>query len=130
MDADRVDRLAFANTLASNRDSQALFGLMETWTSWWRDVLLVQSGSHEACSNIDQQERIARHAQSIERPAVYTYLLTLRRIEGYLRHTVNTRLALDVLMLNLPSPARGTQSNAARSLKQASHAPAACCLST
>ncbi len=102
--ADRLERLAFANALASDRDNQARFSLLETWTSWWRDVLLAQSDSSEACSNVDYQEQIAQHAHTIQRTAVFAYLGTLKRIEGYLRHTVNTRLALDVLMLNLPSP--------------------------
>ena len=102
--ADRLERLAFANALANDRDNQARFSLLETWTSWWRDVLLAQSESTDACSNVDYLEQIDQHARTIQRSAVFAYLSTLKRIEGYLRHTVNTRLALDVLILNLPSP--------------------------
>ena len=107
--ADRLERLAFANALATDRDNQARFSLLETWTSWWRDVLLTQSGSRDACSNVDCQEQIGQHARTIQRTAVFAYLGTLKRIEGYLRHTVNARLALDVLMLNLPSPGKRDQ---------------------
>ncbi|MBE2240199.1 MAG: AAA family ATPase [Caldilineaceae bacterium] len=103
MSADRVERLNFASELAAQRDPQSLFGLLEVWTSWWRDVLLAQAGCQDACSNIDQQERIAHHAGRIEGRAVQGYLATLTRIEGYLRHTVNVRLALDVLLLKLPA---------------------------
>ncbi len=101
--ADRLERLRFAGELAAQRDNQRLFGLLESWTSWWRDVLLTQSDCADACSNIDQHDRIARHAQAIDLGAVHAYLATLSRIEGYLRHTVNTRLALDVLLLKLPT---------------------------
>ena len=102
--ADRLERLAFANTVATEHDTQARFSLLETWTSWWRDVLLAQAGSSEACSNVDCREQIDQHARAIQHKAVFAYLGTLARIEGYLRHTVNTRLALDVLLLSLPSP--------------------------
>ena len=101
--ADRLERINFARALATDYDTQARFSLLETWTSWWRDVLLAQSDSSEACSNVDCQEQIAQHARIFRRKAVFAYLGTLKQIEGYLRHTVNTRLALDVLLLKLPS---------------------------
>lgn len=101
--ADRVQRLAFAETLASNRDNRQLFGLLELWTAWWRDVLLVQSGCADACSNVDQEAELLRQARSLDPEPVRKLLHTLRRIEGYLHHTVNTRLALDVLVLQLPA---------------------------
>lgn len=100
--ADRLERLRFAGELAAQRDNQRTFNLIEVWTSWWRDVLLTQSRCDDACSNIDQRERLSQDARALEPDVVHEYLLTLKRIEGYLRHTVNTRLALDVLMLKLP----------------------------
>ena len=100
--ADRVERLAFAATLAANRSNRQLFGLLAVWTTWWRDVLLVQAGCADACSNVDLLETIRRYAQAVEEATVRSFLLTLRQIEGYLHHTVNTRLALDVLLLQLP----------------------------
>lgn len=100
--ADRVERLHFADQIASDRNNEQLFAMLELWTTWWRDVLLAQVGCPEACSNVDQQEEIARQAAALETSVVREYLHTLSRIEGYLRHTVNTRLALDVLLLRLP----------------------------
>ncbi len=104
--ADRVDRLAFAETMASDRstgrDNRQLFGMLELWTGWWRDVLLVQSGCAEACSNVDQVAELQRQARLLQQEPVRKLMHTLQRIEQYLHHTVNTRLALDVLVLNLP----------------------------
>ena len=101
--ADRVQRLAFAETLAANRDSRQLFGLLELWTAWWRDVMLMQAGSPEACSNIDQESELRRQAQLLTPEPVRKLMHTLARSERYLHHTVNTRLALDVLVLQLPT---------------------------
>ena len=104
--ADRVDRLAFAETMASDRsvgrDNRQLFGLLELWTGWWRDVLLFQAGCADACSNVDQVAELQRQANVLEQESVRKLMYTIQRIEQYLHHTVNTRLALDVLVLNLP----------------------------
>jgi DNA polymerase-3 subunit delta' len=100
--ADRVERLTFAEKLSTNRDNQRIFGLFELWTVWWRDVLLVQSGCVDSCTNIDQLEELTREAHSIPESIVRHYLQTLQQLEAYLHHTVNVRLALDVLVLKLP----------------------------
>jgi DNA polymerase-3 subunit delta' len=103
MAAGRLERLAFAEAQAAQRNSPQLFGLLETWTSWWRDVLLAQAGCLDSCSNADQRAELERQARLVERRAVSEFLATLRRSERYLHHTVNTRLALDVLLLKLPT---------------------------
>lgn len=100
--ASRVERLHFVDQMATDRNNEQLFAMLELWTTWWRDVLLAQVGCPEACSNVDQQAEIARQAAGLETDTVREYLHTLHRIEGYLHHTVNTRLALDVLLLRLP----------------------------
>jgi len=100
--ADRIERLGYTEQLASNRNNQQLFGLLELWTTWWRDILLAQSGGTAACCNVDQQVEIDQQAHALSSLAVQRYLHTLKRIEGYLHHTVNTRLALDVLILQMP----------------------------
>lgn len=102
VEADRIVRLKMAAELAPDRDDRLLFGMLELWTTWWRDVLLAQSGCMDQCSHIDQQAELARQAHVIAPEAVRAYLHTLHRVEGYLHHTVNTRLALDVLLLHLP----------------------------
>jgi DNA polymerase-3 subunit delta' len=103
MAADRLERLQFAEAQAAQRNSQQLFGLLETWTSWWRDILLAQAGCLDSCSNGDQRAELERQAQQLERRAASDFLATLRRSERYLHHTVNTRLTLDVLLLKLPA---------------------------
>lgn len=108
--ANRIARLALAEQLAANRDSQQLFGLLEVWLSWWRDLLLAQAGCADECTNIDQLDEISRQAQRVSMKEIQAYLARLSRIEGYLHHTVNTRLALDVLLLQMPRIAAGQMS--------------------
>jgi DNA polymerase-3 subunit delta' len=102
LQAGRIERLTLAEQLSSNRNSQHLFHLLELWTNWWRDLLLAQSGSLELCTNIDCQAEIIKQSRLISAQSAEQYLRTLKRIEGYLHHTVNVRLALDVLLLRMP----------------------------
>lgn len=102
--SNRVERLLFAQKLATNRNNELLFPLLALWVSWWRDILLVQSGCADSCSNIDYSEILAEDARRFDPEEVRQFLYTLGRIEGYLHHTVNTALALDVLLLQLPYP--------------------------
>lgn len=102
--ADRIERLTFAASLAAkrDRDNRELFGMLALWTAWWRDVMLVQAGCDDAVSNADQLGEVHRQAAAIDGGAVRSALQTLQQIDSYLHHTVNTRLALEVLMLKLP----------------------------
>jgi DNA polymerase-3 subunit delta' len=100
MQSDLFRRMEFAEKVATR--SAALFSLVELWSSWWRDVLLVQSGCGEAVSHIDHRATIERHAQLIEPEKVQNYLRTLRRTEECLRHTIPPRLPLEVMLLRLP----------------------------
>ena len=103
LSANRAKRLEFAEKLSAKRDDQQLFTLLELWSSWWRDVLLAQAGCVDACINIDKLVEIRQQADNVPTQIVQNYLHTLQRIEQYLHHTVNLRLALDVLLLRLLS---------------------------
>lgn len=105
MRANALDRLSLAERLATSLPSEQLFALLALWFTWWRDVLMVQSGCTEACCNIDQMAELQQQAAHLSNAAVRNYLRTLQRVEGYLHHTINTRLALEVLLLQIPSPA-------------------------
>lgn len=103
--ANALERLVVAERLATSLQGEQLFELVELWFTWWRDVLMVQSGCMDACCNIDQLDELRQQAQRLSATAVRNYLRSLQRIDGYLHHTINTRLALEVLLLQMPSPA-------------------------
>ena len=100
-----IERLAFAGQLAAKRTGPHIFSLLEFWLTWWRDVMLAQIGCADFCSNIDQKAEILRQAQNTSPKSVQAYIQTLQRIETYLHHTTNLRLALDVLLLQMPKVA-------------------------
>lgn len=107
MGANRVDRLVFAEQLAASRNSGQIVSVIELWSSWCRDLMLVQSGCREACSNVDQEPVLLKQAGLLTAESVRDFLRTLQEIGGYLEQTtVNSRLALDVLLLQLPALAQ------------------------
>lgn len=101
--ADPVERLRFAEKSATSFTSRHLFEMIDLWTTWWRDVLLVQAGCADSCCNLDQAAVLQQQANAVPFATVRDYLRTLQRIERYLQHTINTRLALEVLLLQLPA---------------------------
>jgi DNA polymerase-3 subunit delta' len=98
--ATRVDRFSYAESLAKDKDNLRLFIL--TWLSLWRDVLVHASGAGARIENIDLQAEIAELASQLGRDRAYQTVRSLLRTLDLLDRNVNTRLAIDVLMLDLP----------------------------
>lgn len=107
--ATAIERLAFAERLAGQQNAQQIFALLEIWTAWWRDLLLVQAGCVDLCTNIDQKEVLIQQAAQLSNKVVQEYLAVLKRLEGYLHHTINVRLALEVLLLRMPQDDKMTK---------------------
>ncbi|MDE3087801.1 MAG: DNA polymerase III subunit delta' [Chloroflexota bacterium] len=96
----RAERLARAGDLV--KDSDTLPELIEQWLGWWRDVLLTQHGESARVSNIDRSENLRDHAARFRLEQVEGALKALRATARYLDQNINPRLAVEVLLLNLP----------------------------
>lgn len=105
----RIDRLKFSEEIAAKRNNERLFSMLELWAIWWRDVLLAQNGCADAVNNLDQLAILERYATQLTTTAVQMHLQTLKKVERYLHHTVNTRLAMDTLLLDMPRQAESSQ---------------------
>lgn len=95
-------RLDAAESMAKKKDAR-LFATLELWQGWWRDVLVLQSGARNSVINIDKLNELQNLAQEVAPAAVQAYLATLSDALAALRHTVNTRLALDMLLQRMPN---------------------------
>ena len=100
LDEGRAERLARAGDLAKETDT--LPELLEQWMGWWRDVLLVQNGEQARVTNVDREENLRDHAARFGSEDVQGALKSLRATTRYLTQNVNARLAMEVLLLNLP----------------------------
>jgi DNA polymerase-3 subunit delta' len=101
MSKGRVERLAYAADLG--RDSGLAREVLNLWMGWWRDVLLLASGSQVAITNVDRETTLRQQAGQVTRRQAKRMVARLRSISKNLDQNVNPRLALEVLLLSLPS---------------------------
>jgi len=98
--ASRNARFTYAEELA--RDGQALRETLEVWLSWWRDLLLVTTGTQAPLTNADRTHELERLAQTITADQARHALALLRDATWHLDRNANPRLLAEVLLLDLP----------------------------
>lgn len=98
----RAERLSRAGDLSRDSEKDKLPELLEEWLGWWRDVLLVQNGDGARITNVDRAETLRKHAAAFTPAQVDSALVQIRLTAQYLYQNVNARLAIEVLLLNLP----------------------------
>ncbi len=103
MSKGRVERLAYAADLS--RDPALVKEVLALWLGWWRDVLLLASGSHVAITNSDRRTMLRQQAGQVTIRQAQRMVAQLRSTTKNLDQNVNVRLALEVLLLSLPSAA-------------------------
>lgn len=97
--SNRIGRFAYADTAARSDD---LTAILDVWQSWWRDVLLCAEGSSVAPVHADRIEQIQEIAQRLEAAAARRALNAVRLTTQLLERSINTRLALEIMMLEMP----------------------------
>jgi DNA polymerase-3 subunit delta' len=99
-----VGRMAYAERLS--RSPMTVLPVLALWTTWWRDLLLMQLGCAGQISNVDQAALLEDQAVRYTLPQVRDYLVRLQAAPIQINHNVNIRLLLEALLLHMPSPAR------------------------
>jgi len=98
--ASRVERLDFA--WEASRESTALREMLEVWTGWWRDLLLLYNGNERDLINLDRSDELRSLAKQGSLLQIWTVLRALQTAAVQLEANVNSRLALEGLLLKLP----------------------------
>jgi DNA polymerase-3 subunit delta' len=98
--ADRVERMAYCES--HSKDKEQLRNILLVWLSLWRDVLLGASGASTPITNLDRNEEIRDLAAKVGLQAASRVVASLQRTLDLIDRNVNARLAMDVLMLDLP----------------------------
>ena len=103
----RVDRLVPARALSERWSvrPEVVRETLRVWMSWWRDVMLVQLGLLNRIVHLDSAEqRVLRSAaEGVSREAARGAAAAIQQTLADLDTNVNARLALDLLLLRLPS---------------------------
>jgi DNA polymerase III subunit delta' len=97
-------RFAYAQELANqfSQDRKTGAETIETWLDWWRDLMLIKGGCQEAIINVDYETVLTEQAKGVSLGKIKEFLTSLGLLQEAISKNVNTRLALEWLMLNLP----------------------------
>jgi DNA polymerase-3 subunit delta' len=96
----RVGRFALAESLS--KDKPALQVALDLWVSYWRDVLLLIHSTTTPIINRDHQHSLSQIALNVSADDVARVIQSIRRTATFIDENVNARLALEVLMLDMP----------------------------
>jgi DNA polymerase-3 subunit delta' len=96
----RVARFALADSLSKDKDMLSV--TLDLWQTYWRDVLLLIHSTVTSISNRDRRHALEQIARTVSVEDVQRTLAAIDRTARYINQNVNARLALEVLMLDLP----------------------------
>ena len=96
-----VQRFDIAKKLSEEGDR--IKGMLELWLLWWRDLIFAANNCPDLIVNVDMRPLLQKQAARIS-PVESTRVirLILRTLEA-LEQNVNARMALEVLMLDVPA---------------------------
>ena len=100
-------RLAYADELARRfqRDRASAREELHGWLRWWRDVLLISEGCPEEVSHAAWRDTLERTARGLSPARIVQWVHRILETLDALDRNANPRLALDVMMLELPEAA-------------------------
>ncbi|MBI2850664.1 MAG: DNA polymerase III subunit [Chloroflexi bacterium] len=102
--ADAEERFAYATQLANqfSQNRGLVYQRLNLWLDWWRDLLLVKAGSADSITNIDRIDILNDLAQGLSLAQIRAFIQSIRAVSEHLRQNASPRLALEVLMLDIP----------------------------
>ncbi|SRR5581483_4062942 len=77
--------------------------VLELWLTWLRDVLLVVAGLHNRVVTADQLQAIEAVAGHVDSRTILAAIQAVQTARWQVQSSINTRMALEVLMLRLPT---------------------------
>ena len=84
-------------------EAENLPGVLELWLLWWRDMVLAAHDCLDLTVNVDMRDLLTSQARKLGPvKAEHTVRAILQTLEA-IEQNVNTRVALEVLMLDIPT---------------------------
>jgi DNA polymerase-3 subunit delta' len=102
--ADCEKRFAYVAQLAAqfNQNRGSVYGVLDLWLDYWRDLMLVKAGCGDIITNVDRIDGLVEMARGYRLAQIKTYIESIRAAAEQLRRNANPRLVLEVLMLDIP----------------------------
>jgi DNA polymerase-3 subunit delta' len=83
-------------------EQETVFGWLELWQGWWRDVLLTAAGYAEGVVNVDRRKDLEQAAARHPIPEAYAFVARIGQAARQLRENGNAQLVLENLVLHRP----------------------------
>jgi DNA polymerase III subunit delta' len=96
----RVERFSYAESLSKDKDQARQ--VLQLWLSYWRDVMLRTVGASAPVNNWDRVDEIEDLSGRMDTLLASETVKALERTIAQLENNVNPRVALEVLLLDLP----------------------------
>jgi DNA polymerase III subunit delta' len=106
------ERFELAEELAGrgNQHQGAIQAVFDLWLELWRDLMLVKVGAPLAILNMDLGSKLGFLADGLSLEEIRVFINHLRQARRQLEQNINARLLLEVIMLEMPRLAVGTNS--------------------
>lgn len=98
------ERFAYVFRLATGftQNRQAVYDTLDRWQDWWHDMLLVKLDRAEMITNTDRREELVGMSGNYSLSSIREFIQSIASAGLQLKQNVNQRLALEVLMLDIP----------------------------
>jgi DNA polymerase-3 subunit delta' len=95
-----------------------VYDALDLWLDYWRDLMLVKLGCHDMVTNIDRQAELIEKAAGYRLGQIKSFIERIQSAALHLKQNVNARLALEVLMLDIPRKEGGGEENLATRISE------------
>lgn len=104
VNADSEERFAYATQLATQfgQDRATVLEILNLWLDWWRDLLLVGVGAGDYVTNFEHSTMLNDMAGCYTVAQIRNFITDVQASREQLKQNANPRLALELLMLNIP----------------------------
>jgi DNA polymerase-3 subunit delta' len=104
------ERFSYAGTLATQfgKDRTAVYEILDMWVDIWRDILLLKAELAEEISNIDIEKQLTQWSSAMDMQDIRNSISAIQETKVRLDLNANSKLALEVMMLDIPVMAGNT----------------------
>jgi DNA polymerase-3 subunit delta' len=105
---DCEERFTYAEKLARqfSQKREDVQQILDIWLDIWRDLLLLKSGCGGIITNIDIEDKLKTMADEYRLDSIRRFIDDIKETDERLGRNANPRLALEVLMLDIPQRRR------------------------
>jgi len=85
-----------------NTDADKVDALLDLWLLWWRDIVLAANNCLDLTVNVDMRDLLKIQAAKVGSAGAERMVRAILQTREAIEQNVNTRVALEVLMLDIP----------------------------